>query len=546
MSCSTRTIVQGLPVNIERGDGRRGTRILLGFSRSAWEIPSPRSIFREQSTLGNVVRFSLEQWIAGFPVPVHLNGRELPRPLALEGSTQRYEWIDGIGHVWGIAEAIEAEASPDRSHVRNIEHHFGFDPSSSSAVMLQGLPLDQRRSGLHDVLGICGLVLHLEDQCFRARMPDRDTLIDAGEARSRIEVALRGAYADELHRLRQSMGDEAFTAAYIHLVALYCPEILHELPLPHACVGYLERTLTLPDFQSPAAPSLPLMEDEATAGAITRAACPKLVRLDRALTEFDAADWAREDGSKAYQVPLAHALTRILRFPALRAGRAGPPHSHWAWSQAIDLSALDYEVQSEGRRPTRSFSGTAHFLYAFCDAIQVRSRCGRIPWTRIEDAAIWTPNEDDDLVVWIPRGLLSHDVEPMLRQIESYMDTYSEDEQGRREDGHLMTMLMQLERGEAPADLMLEALRTRMPWELLRAVPEQDFRVSINSDSAVRSVTCLGPVTATREAHRGKWGEHHAYPVAAWSRAVANGDTRLGYWEWVIAQDETNTAHAEG
>ena len=545
MACATRTIVQGLPINIDHGDGRRGTRILLGFSRSTWEMPSPGSILRNQSTLGRIVRTRLDQWIAGFPVPVHLNGRELPRPLALEGSTKSYQWIDGIGHVWGIPETIEAEASPGRVRARNIEHHFGIDPESASVVLLQGLPLDQRRSGLHDVLGICGLVIHLEDRFFRARMPDRDTLIDASEARHRIEVAIREAYASEMHRLRERMGDEAFAATYLHLVSLFCPEMVKELPLPQACFGYLERTLTHREFQSRGAASLPLRDAEVPADAITREACPTLVRLDGGLTELDAADWAREDGSKEYQAPLAHALTRIHRLPVLRSGRAGPPSSHWAWSQAIDLCALDYEIQSEGRRPTRSFSGTGGFLYAFCDAIHVRSGCGRIPWTRIADAAIWAPDEADEMVVWIPVGISPDGIESMLCQIASYMDMYSEDLQGRREDTHLMTLLVQLERGEAPADLMLHELHNSLPRELLAAVPEQDFRVSIDASSGVREVTPLGAVATTREAHGGTWGEHGVYPVASWAQDVAKGDTRLGYWDWVVAQHEVDVAEAD-
>ncbi|KAA0573418.1 hypothetical protein [Azospirillum sp. Sh1] len=32
---------------------------------------------------------------------------------------------------------------------------------------------------------------------------------------------------------------------------------------------------------------------------------------------------------------------------------------------------------------------------------------------------------------------------------------------------------------------------------------------------------------------RGVWGEHPGYPRADWRYQVENGDTNLGYWEWV-------------
>ncbi len=32
------------------------------------------------------------------------------------------------------------------------------------------------------------------------------------------------------------------------------------------------------------------------------------------------------------------------------------------------------------------------------------------------------------------------------------------------------------------------------------------------------------------------WSEDPAMPLADWQHEVANGDTRQGYWEWVLAQ----------
>ena len=38
------------------------------------------------------------------------------------------------------------------------------------------------------------------------------------------------------------------------------------------------------------------------------------------------------------------------------------------------------------------------------------------------------------------------------------------------------------------------------------------------------------------KSHGGLWGEHMDYPVEDWQAEVACGDTRLGYWDWVMAQ----------
>jgi hypothetical protein len=37
------------------------------------------------------------------------------------------------------------------------------------------------------------------------------------------------------------------------------------------------------------------------------------------------------------------------------------------------------------------------------------------------------------------------------------------------------------------------------------------------------------------DTYGGYWGECPAYPVVDWLYEVNNGDTRRGYWEWVVA-----------
>lgn len=40
------------------------------------------------------------------------------------------------------------------------------------------------------------------------------------------------------------------------------------------------------------------------------------------------------------------------------------------------------------------------------------------------------------------------------------------------------------------------------------------------------------------------WGEYPGHEVADWQYEVANGDTRLGYWEWVRHQIEIQESDA--
>lgn len=36
----------------------------------------------------------------------------------------------------------------------------------------------------------------------------------------------------------------------------------------------------------------------------------------------------------------------------------------------------------------------------------------------------------------------------------------------------------------------------------------------------------------------GIWGEHPDWPARDWAREALDGDTRLGYWEWVLVNRE--------
>lgn len=49
------------------------------------------------------------------------------------------------------------------------------------------------------------------------------------------------------------------------------------------------------------------------------------------------------------------------------------------------------------------------------------------------------------------------------------------------------------------------------------------------------------PMSPLKSTHRfgslPAWSEHPNYPADDWKYEVANGDTRLGYWPWVAAQE---------
>lgn len=44
---------------------------------------------------------------------------------------------------------------------------------------------------------------------------------------------------------------------------------------------------------------------------------------------------------------------------------------------------------------------------------------------------------------------------------------------------------------------------------------------------------CALAANELRETYGGHWRQHPEFPLTQWQTAVAERDTRLGYWEWI-------------
>lgn len=70
-----------------------------------------------------------------------------------------------------------------------------------------------------------------------------------------------------------------------------------------------------------------------------------------------------------------------------------------------------------------------------------------------------------------------------------------------------------------------------------RAPPQGEAAAVVSSAAELKGQAMArdSHAEALQKEH-GHWGAHAQYPVADWQHAVANGDTRLGYWPWVAAK----------
>lgn len=125
--------------------------------------------------------------VAGFPIPVFFNGKELPRPFALDALPYQ---VTCIGHI----------------HLRGWS---GEGATTSTLVFLQGILV---RGNL--LYGESDNVVHLDSSRFLARRPDRQCLIDEDAQRPLIDGTLKSVWRGRLLQQRESVSAVEFTRRF--------------------------------------------------------------------------------------------------------------------------------------------------------------------------------------------------------------------------------------------------------------------------------------------------------------------------------------------
>lgn len=154
---------------------------------------------KEFGELANFAIFrQLQDRARGFAIPVHLNGIEFPRPLAVENLAG--EVIDiGFVSLQGIHRGRGERIALPSYHTHSV-------------YLLQGLPIGAP-SALQPAGGP-GIVVHLDNAVFTAKMPDRSHLFDEQEANAKISAALKQLVASFLENRKATMATRDFVVTH--------------------------------------------------------------------------------------------------------------------------------------------------------------------------------------------------------------------------------------------------------------------------------------------------------------------------------------------
>lgn len=368
---------------------RTGTKNILGMGLVSVENrATPRSGTRVvltlkdgQYTLGELVDATAVK-VRGFPLPVRFNGNEFNRPHALDG---RFKETD-IGHV----------------RMEMVRNGFPRDV----IAYIQGLPVSMSNrsvDALHLRDGIA--IVHLDDARFRARMPDRDVLIDRKAGLQAVMEAIRLLWREHLVEEKAALGPEQFAVIYSKDARdARCEDLLDDCPLPPGEWGW---------YNEP--PRNPLYEGESD--FLTWASDEDAGSLAPGSELIQEIDRYNVDSNG-----LAAVYAAAKALPVLTV--SGLSQSHWASKAAIDLMAETFYLEGvEGAVSAGVYSERCVYIQevVFCDSYRIRPENQRFGEVTVSDEPVF---DSESGVAYIPKQCGYGHLKGLLMQLSSYADEW--------------------------------------------------------------------------------------------------------------------------
>jgi len=467
----TEALLAGEHVTVQPERKRSGTRITLmdvdvkGHGDGA-----------TQKTLGAEIRRQAK----AFPIAVTLNGVELERPHAINGSFAAHE---ACGHICipGIHTRDGAGAGDAIARV------LRYTP----AAYLNGQPVGVSPTGWHSYSGDgAAVVVHLDPTRFRARWPDRDHLYDAKAADEAIGEACGSLVRDFLagrkaaYRAGQVMegrvgelGEMDFVGEYLELFR-FAPELFRDVARLHGALLNLMEYPVIP-LDSGSECASPLEWRHRAPDGFTR-------------EEVERGDIVLVDDSGWFE-PEENALAPMAAYAAGNAYGVREPSELPEWAQRCLIRDRDLVVRvmdvagTPERYPTATFCDEPWIV--FCRAYHIETRDGRVLAEVTGDAMYLDypapiaggvllgetdllPADGTGSVLLMPEGEWGTDV---VRQMSSYTLNDEFQQHWMEEEATRLALVISARR-RSPAKTAEQLIRT-MNAEWCRVLAGKTFRL---------------------------------------------------------------------
>lgn len=423
----------------------QGTAITLTFDEHQW---APNQGLPMAKLVNEVTQKRLD----GFAIDVFVDGHPIERTAALTDAFEPFS----LGYIAGLDQLIESRPRP---HGRSC--------------YLQGLPIAESRNRPFGRRSD-DLIVHLDEAAFRARVPDRDQLVNPEESRQRLDEAIKSLVRERLLAYKRSMDPTAFVERYTHVTHNWAPDLLDNAPLsPLYWFRYQVPACAHPDEQMWQSNEHEVIQPNTT-GAIL--AEPQVVDLsERPAFGGEHGDCDNSDGT----VDAAYAW--VSQLPVVENALV-QRSSHWVSGHAIRLDQVHFDVEIIEAGERQWFEGHNSFWVRFCKAIRLTPHHQQLEPVELTNAAIRHDDADEEPVVIVPVAGEAFQTQATLLQGHDYLDEFEQFQEEQLEaDEALLDRLRAIAAGSSALDLVARAIRDKVSPSLLQMIQGRSLTLHVEN-----------------------------------------------------------------
>jgi hypothetical protein len=384
------------------------------------------------------LEYRIEDLCRGFPLPVEFNGRPLARTHA------RSE--------------LRSISTPI-GHIQVVGTHSGRFATAIVAY-LQGFRVMTLPS--YGNPGQAPNVVHLDSNEFLARLPDRDTLIDADVQELKIREQVRMAWREALVQRKGQLASTEFVEDFFEVMRF------------HRHLDLLNDVGALPRQLCERAVSYPLQSRSPFGSYLQQVPVPvRRSQVEEGQVKLVKLDWTNGTNSAKWM------LARAKGYVVLDGKQLDP--GHWVHPHVLDLDEQAVEVTVSNRRVESSIETE----WIASDVVLCDEVC-----IRIGDDAVTLTDEGlyHEGCLYIPHGEHSGRA---VRQCTSYVDENDRRYESARDADmasleHLIGRLRMVDPVEAMRSLLKDLRSNRYP-----CLQGQTFQVRIEQDGNANKVELI-------------------------------------------------------
>ena len=419
------------------------------FSLQAGEVASGTRLTLSNLTFDeNRIGSALREIARGYPIPIFFNGEELERPDAQDAQTF-------------VATPVGAVS------IRDLK---GFGFGRRTAVYLQGIRVLGSHSSRPDA------IVHLDSARYKAKLPDRNCLIDAEDKAKEIEAQVSAVAYSMLAELQGKMDPVEFANAYWRVASKCAPDLLRELPVvPASEVDILDDLRCFADWHSPYA------HRGANAQPLKRSDFEKgVVRVVRGSGSVDLEEDLLSAVKRAYVMKMEAFIVR-----------GEVPKGHWLMNAPlIDDLEVSFEIVSPG-----ATAGSDHETHSFdiqvCDGVLIKGPWGDVKVADHEIAIGHGEKSLESVTVYSPPSASKGEG---VLQFNAFSDDDRYDEQYESECLAKYSRWIKQARNVKPQDLLTDLLSD--VWVDTDSVRNTRFVLEVNAHGRLNIVEQLPAVVA--------------------------------------------------